>query len=226
MIRWPGSMRRVCRCFAARGICPAAHRAGLAGPTTLAVGGHLKNTVALGLGSRPMQVVLSPHVGDLDSMSSVEVFRRAIDDLVDFFAVVPELVACDLHPDYASTRHAEQLAARWQRAAAASAAPSCARGRLHGRARPGGPGAGVRLGRHRLRRRRHDLGRRGAAVRGAGFVRVAHLRTFALPGGDRAMRQPRRSALGLLYEIMGGQAAADVLAGQAAAPPIGSRPPN
>ncbi len=67
------------------GICPAADRAGHRRPDDPGRGRALKNTVALGLGSRPMQVVLSPHVGDLDSLLSVEVFRRAIDDLVDFF---------------------------------------------------------------------------------------------------------------------------------------------
>ena len=91
----------------------------------LALGGHLKNTVAVGLpepvsqdagdGPAPrranMQVVLSAHVGDLDSVASVEVFRRAIDDLLTFFHVRPDVIACDLHPDYASTRHAESLAA-------------------------------------------------------------------------------------------------------------------
>ena len=97
----------------ARGFAPLPIALAAEGPPTLAVGGHLKNTVALGLGSGPMQVVLSSHVGDLDSVSSVEVFERAIADLVDFFAVTPAVVACDLHPDYASTRHAEQLAARW-----------------------------------------------------------------------------------------------------------------
>ena len=56
---------------------------------------------------------MSAHVGDLDSVLSVDVFRRAIDDLLEFFQATPDAVVCDLHPDYASTRHAEQLAARW-----------------------------------------------------------------------------------------------------------------
>ena len=104
-------------------------------PTILAVGGHLKNTVALLLGrvrethqlgrvrethqfdetdQRPAQVVMSAHIGDLDSVLSVEVFRRAIDDLVEFFQSQPDAVVCDLHPDYASTRHAELLSERWK----------------------------------------------------------------------------------------------------------------
>ena len=48
--------------------------------------------------------------------------------------------------------------------------------------------------------------------RGGEFARAAHLRTFSLPGGDRAMHQPRRSALGMLYEILGDAAAGHVVA--------------
>ncbi len=49
----------------------------------------------------------------------------------------------------------------------------------------------------------------GEALRcqAAEFTRVAHLRTFSLPGGDQAMHEPRRSALGVLYEILGDDAA-------------------
>ena len=119
-------------------------------------------------------------------MLSVEVFRRAIDDLVEFFQAAPDAVACDLHPDYASTRHAEGLAARVGRAAGARAASSRPRGGLHGRARLAGPGAGVRLGRHRLRPRRHGLGRRGAVCEGAGVP----------PGGPPAHVCPARRRSG------------------------------
>jgi len=72
-------------------------------PPVLAVGGHLKNTVAIALGR---QVFLSQHVGDLDSVESRQAFERAIADLCRLYRFEPKLVACDLHPDYASTQWA------------------------------------------------------------------------------------------------------------------------
>ena len=105
----------------ARGFAPLPIALGRSGPTVLAVGGHLKNTVAISLDG---QAILSAHVGDLDNLAGVEVHRRAILDLVEFFHAVPARIACDLHPDYASTRHAESLSATWGRAAGAGAASS------------------------------------------------------------------------------------------------------
>ncbi len=185
--------------------------------TVLAVGGHLKNAVALALGRvrethhEPTEVVMSAHVGDLDSVLGVEVFRRAIDDLVEFFQAAPEVVACDLHPDYASTQRAERLSARWgvplrrvqhhHAHVAACMAEHGLQGAVLGFSWDGtgyGPDGTV-------------WGGEALLCEGAEYRRVAHLRTFALPGGDRAIRQPRRSALGLLFELLG-QDAAEVAA--------------
>ena len=192
----------------ARGYAPLPIRWRRDLPTILAVGGHLKNTVALSLGS---DVVMTPHIGDLDTPLGVEVHRRAIADLVGFFAVTPQAIACDLHPDYASTRHAEQLAAAWgvplipvqhhHAHVAACAAEHGLDGPVLGFSWDGtGYGTdGSVWGGEVLR------------CDGDRFTRVARLRTFPLPGGDQAVRQPRRSAVGLLYEILGA-AAADVAA--------------
>ena len=169
-------------------------------PPVLAVGGHLKNVVALNVGR---QVLCSAHIGDLDTVLSVEVFHRAIDDLINFFQVKPAAVACDLHPDYASTRYAERLAARWNVPLVrvqhhhAHAAACMAE---HGIGGPllalswDGTGYGVDgtiWGGEVLRCERDR------------YERFAALRPFPLPGGDRAAREPRRSALGLLYEAFG-----------------------
>ena len=166
----------------------------------LAVGGHLKNTVGLSLGS---QAVLSPHVGDLDNLQSVEVHRQAIRDLVEFFGVTPDVVACDLHPDYASTRHAEQLAAGWgvplvrvQHHHAHVAACMAEHGLP-------GPVLGFSWDGTGYGTDGTVWGGEVLLCQGAEFQRVAHLRTFPLPGGDRAVREPRRSALGVLFEILG-----------------------
>ena len=212
----------------ARGFAPLPIELGVESPTIIAVGGHLKNTVALALGSsaagktdqevnssddpsarcvHSTQVVISPHVGDLESVLSVEVHRRTIGDLVDFFEVVPQVVACDLHPDYASTREAESLAARWGVPLVrvqhhhAHVAACIAEHRLEG------PVLGLAWDGTGYAPDGTVWGGEALICEGAEFTRAAHLRKFALPGGDKAVRQPRRSALGVLFEILGEQAA-------------------
>lgn len=227
----------------ARGYAPLPIGLLQAGPTVLATGGHLKNTVALALGS---QVVVSQHVGDLDNVASTELHRRTVEDLLDFFRARPDAVACDLHPDYASTRLAEALASRWGVPLVrvqhhhAHVAACMVEHRLHGPvlglswdgtgygldgtvwggealecdwgtmpqqgeaaflpedAADQDPRESTALGPHLPRRFRSRVA--------ADFRRLAHLRTFALVGGDRAVREPRRSALGLLFEMFAEEA--------------------
>jgi hydrogenase maturation protein HypF len=164
----------------------------------LALGGQLKNTVALANGG---QVVVSQHVGDLSSIEGTLLCARVADDLVRFFGARPDRVACDLHPDYASTRLAEQLAAHWSvplvrvqhhhAHIAACMAEHSLSGPVLGLAWDGsGLGADGTV-----------WGGEALVIDGARFRRVAHLRPFSLPGNERAVREPRRAAAGVLYEI-------------------------
>jgi hydrogenase maturation protein HypF len=187
----------------ARGYAPLPIDLGCEVPTVLAVGGHLKNAVGLSLGR---QAILGSHVGDLESVLSVDVHERAVRDLVDFFQAVPDAVACDLHPDYASTRHAERLAAEWGvplirvQHHHAHVAACMAERRLEG------PVLGLSWDGTGYGTDATVWGGEALECEGAEFRRVAHLRTFSLPGGVRAVREPRRSALGILFEILGDEA--------------------
>ena len=69
----------------------------------LAVGGHMKNAIALGWERR---AVISPHVGDLDSPRSLDVFAQVISDIQNLYRVEARKIVCDAHPSYASTRWA------------------------------------------------------------------------------------------------------------------------
>jgi len=187
----------------ARGYAPAAIELGIDGPPILAVGGHLKNTVALRIGS---QVVLSQYIGDLDCAEARTLFARTITDLLNFHGVTPALVVCDAHPDYASTQYAVQYAA--------TAGIPLIRVQHHH--------AHVLsvMAEHRLDGQVFGLAWDGSGFGDDGTVwggeallcdaneyrRVAHLRPFRLPGGEQAVREPRRAVLGLLYEIMGDSA--------------------
>src|SRR5208282_2387425 len=72
----------------------------------LALGGHLKNTVALGWGSR---AVVSPHLGDMDTPRGLGLLKSVADDLQLLYGVRAEAVLCDAHPGYATTRLAPRF---------------------------------------------------------------------------------------------------------------------
>jgi hydrogenase maturation factor HypF (carbamoyltransferase family) len=81
----------------------------MSGPPLLALGAHLKNTVALFDNGA---VFLSQHIGDLDTPVAMDHFKRVAADLPRLYAAEPAVTACDLHPDYLSTKHAAQLASK------------------------------------------------------------------------------------------------------------------
>jgi hydrogenase maturation protein HypF len=186
----------------ARGFAPLPVFVGRDLPAVLAVGGHLKNTVAIAVGQ---QVFLSQHVGDLDTPEARNAFERAIDDLCRLYRFQPEMVACDLHPDYASTRWALDSGLpvveiqHHQAHAAACAAENGIEGRYLGVAWDGtGYGTdGVIWGGEFF------------LADGAEFERIGHLRPFRLPGGEAAVKQGWRSATSLQWAAMGPDAVRD-----------------
>jgi len=165
----------------------------------LAVGGHLKNTVAIAIGR---EVFLSQHLGDLDSLESRQAFERGIKDLCRLYRFEPQLVACDLHPDYASTRWALSSGVRTVQIqhhhahVAACAAENGLESDYLGVAWDGtGWGLDGTI-----------WGGEFFFAHHGGFDRIAHLRPFRLPGGDAAMRDCSRPAAGLLWEMHGAAA--------------------
>lgn len=181
----------------ARGYAPRALPRREPGPIVLALGAHLKATVALALRD---EIWVSAHIGDLGSPEAIDRLARTADELVAAAGVRPDVIACDLHPALASTMLAERLArdagaplARIQHHAAHVAAIAAERGcEAAGQPLLGLAWDGMGLG--------DDGALWGGEViwlDGARADRVAHLRPFALPGGEAAIREPRRAALGL-----------------------------
>jgi hydrogenase maturation protein HypF len=189
----------------ARGYAPLGIRVSHQLPPVLAVGGHLKNTVAIAVGQ---DVFLSQHIGDLETLEARGAFEKAIDDLCHLYSFKPEAVACDLHPDYASTHWAEKSGLpvirvqHHQAHVAACAAENNVDGAYLGISWDGtgyGLDGAIWGGEFFHVENQH--------VENGRYERIAHLRSFGLPGGDAAVREGWRSAASLLYEV-GSKAAA------------------
>ena len=180
----------------ARGYAPLPLKRRTGGADVLAVGGHLKNTIALAKGEN---VFLSQHLGDLETAAAYRGFRDAVDSFQILFDVKPEAAVCDLHPDYFSTGFAEKTGLETLKVQHHYAhILSCmAENEIEA------PALGVAWDGTGYGLDGTIWGGEFLLVEGAFFRRAAHFRTFPLPGGDIAAREPRRSALGLLYEIFG-----------------------
>jgi hydrogenase maturation protein HypF len=181
----------------ARGYAPLPIRLKTALKTSvLAVGAHLKNTVALTAGENAF---ISQHIGDLETQESLEAFRRVIADFRTIYASTPAHVACDMHPDYISSKEARSLAEEVFEVQHhyAHVAACMAENELEGE------GLGVSWDGTGFGLDGTIWGGEFLVVRDGSFERVATFRPFRLPGGEKAIKEPRRTALGVLYEVMG-----------------------
>jgi hydrogenase maturation protein HypF len=164
----------------------------------LACGAHLKNTFCLARGD---EAWLGPHIGDLDNLEATRAFEEQVERLQRFLDVRPEVIAHDLHPDYASTRYAllrpeaAKVAVQHHHAHVASAMGE------HGLE---GPVLGLAWD-------GTGYGTDGAAwggelllVRDGSFERLATLRPLRLAGSDEAIRQVWRIALAALDDAFDG----------------------
>jgi hydrogenase maturation protein HypF len=165
----------------------------------LALGGHLKNTIAVSKGD---EVFISQHIGDLETSESFRCFSKTIGKFREIYEIDPQVILCDLHPDYISSKYAAENFSN------------------------------VTPVQHHLAHilsvmAEHDIAGSilGVAWDGAGFgtdktiwggefirvcrnnwERFAHLKSFRLPGGESAFKDVPKSAFGILYEIYGSDA--------------------
>jgi len=181
-----------------RGYAPYPVHLPRAVPPLLAVGGELKNTFCL---TREHYAFLSQHIGDMENYETLRFFEEMVEQLARTFRIVPEAIACDLHPGYLSTRYARERAET-------SGLPLLPVQHHHAHiaaclAENGFPGDRPAIG---VALDGTGYGLDGAIWGGeflladyASFRRMAHLRYLPLPGGDAAIRRPYRIALAYLW---------------------------
>ena len=162
-----------------------------------AAGGQLKSAFALSKGSF---AYLSQYMGDLDSMESEDVYRGNFDRMAEFFSVRPDLAVCDLHPNYFTTRFAENLGAsellRVQHHHAHVASVMAEHGLE-------GPVTGVSFDGTGYGADGTVWGGEILICRGADFERYSHLHRVDMIGGDSSMKEGWKSAISWLAAAHG-----------------------
>ena len=168
------------------------------GSSVLAVGGHLKNTIALSIKEN---VFISQHIGDLETAQSLTAFEKTIESIKELYEPSEEYIVCDMHPEYISTKAAHEMdlpviAVQHHHAHIVSCmAENQVEGDVLGIAWDGtGYGTDKTIwGGEFLHATLTD------------FTRVGYFKPFRIPGGDKAIKEPRRTALGLLIEMFKGR---------------------
>ena len=162
----------------------------------LAVGANQKSTVAIGFDNK---IILSPHIGDLNSIESLEYYRENIEILKRVYHFTPNIIADDKHPHYESSKYAKASGMKTQEVQHhyAHILSVIAEKKINQKVLGvvfDGTGYG-------------DDGK----LWGGEFMicdyreyrRVAHFSYFRLLGGAKAIKEPKRVALSLLFDIYG-----------------------
>ena len=162
-------------------------------PSVLGLGAHLKSTVCILKGDFAF---LSPHIGDMETPEARDFFHESVATLRRITRCDPDIVACDMHPDYHTTWIASQMERRVVQVQHhhAHIAGCMAENRITGDViglAMDGTGYGLD---------RRIWGGEFLVADEADFQRAGHIRYFPLPGGDAAVKQPWRVAAALLME--------------------------
>ena len=181
----------------ARGYAPLPIVAPRKLPAILAMGGHFDTTFAL---SRGREIIVSQHVGDLDTHEARAIYRRTLADFQALLGIEPKLIACDAHPAYFTTELARALGKpiievqHHHAHMAACLLENGVEGEALGISWDGtgyGPDRTVWGGEFLLGDARSCR-------------RVGSFHPFRLPGSEAAVREPWRVALSLLRETYAG----------------------
>ncbi len=167
-------------------------------PSAVAVGGQLKNTVAISNGKN---VIVSQHIGDLDSKEALSAFKKIISDFKNLYDINAEYIVSDLHPDYVSTKFAQGTGLKLIQVQHHYAhilsciAENNIEGEVLGISWDGtGYGADGNI-----------WGGEFLKVNEDKFERFVHFDYFPLPGGEKAIKEVWRIGASLLYAATKGK---------------------
>ncbi len=166
-------------------------------PPILACGAELKNTVCL---TKENRAFVSQHIGDLENLETSHFLDLTVNHLKRILDIDPEIIACDLHPDYLSTRYAEgrtgvqKVRVQHHHAHIVSC---MAENRVDG------PVIGLAFDGTGYGTDGHIWGGEVLLVEAGGFERAAHLAYVPMPGSAAAIREPWRMAISYLHHAFG-----------------------
>ncbi len=184
----------------ARGFAPYPIRLAQQVPQILGTGAQEKNTFCL---TRDDNAFMSQHIGDMENLETIDHFENTLGLYKKMFRIEPKMIACDLHPDYFTTKWAEAEASRLgvplvkvqhhHAHIASCLAENGVESKVIGVALDGtGYGADGKI-----------WGGEFLVADLMGFERAAHLEYLPLPGGEAAVKKPYRTAVGYLYHLFG-----------------------
>ncbi len=185
----------------------------------LGCGAEMKNTFCL---TRDNYAFLSQHIGDMENVETLEHFDNTISLYKRLFRIEPEIIACDFHPDYLSTKYAQELGESGIKLIPvqhhhAHIVSCMADNGLET------PVIGVAFDGTGLGDDRYIWGGEFLVADYQGFSRVGHLEYLPLPGGDAAIKRPYRTAIGYILSLLGEDTLNALIMGTAKQPQLAFR---